>query len=80
MRKGLFAALACGVCALGAASPAAAGIGDDPTGTFECVEKKQTITVVADGPPERRNRHWSHWEPSSAFRIAVTAKRSSSTR
>jgi len=37
-------------------------------------------TVVADGPPERRNRHWSHWEPSSAFRIAVTAKRSSSTR
>jgi cytochrome P450 len=31
-------------------------------------------TVVADGPPERRNRHWSHWTPSSAFRIALSRK------
>jgi len=31
-------------------------------------------TVVADGPPERRNRHWSHWAPSSAFRIALSSR------
>lgn len=28
--------------------------------------------VVADGAPERGNRHWNHWRPSSEFRIALT--------
>ena len=27
--------------------------------------------VVEDGPPERGNRHWHHWEPSSDFRVAL---------
>lgn len=31
-------------------------------------------TVAADGAPERRNRHWSHWAPSSAFRIVLSSR------
>jgi cytochrome P450 len=27
--------------------------------------------VLANGPKERGNRHWRHWEPSSCFRIAL---------
>jgi cytochrome P450 len=28
--------------------------------------------VVADGAPERGNRHWNHWRPSSELRIALS--------
>ncbi len=27
--------------------------------------------VLANGPKERANRHWHHWEPSARFRIAL---------
>jgi hypothetical protein len=30
------------------------------------------VLSVADGPIVRQgNRHWSHWRPSPAFRVAV---------
>jgi cytochrome P450 len=30
-----------------------------------------TCTVVQDGPRQRQNRHWHHWEPNARFRIHV---------
>lgn len=30
--------------------------------------------VVADGPPQRGNRHWAHWTPNADFRIALTER------
>jgi cytochrome P450 len=30
--------------------------------------------VLADGRPERGNRHWNHWHPSSAFRLSLVAR------
>ena len=30
-----------------------------------------TWTVVDDGPRERGNRHWNHWQPNARFRIAL---------
>jgi cytochrome P450 len=30
-----------------------------------------TWTVIDDGPRERGNRHWNHWQPSARFRIAL---------
>ncbi len=32
------------------------------------------VRVVADGAPERGNRHWNHWRPSSEFRIALSRR------
>jgi cytochrome P450 len=32
------------------------------------------VTVVSDGPPERGNRHWLHWEPSSRLRVVLTPR------
>ncbi len=32
------------------------------------------VRVVADGVPERGNRHWNHWRPSSKFRIALSCR------
>ncbi len=32
------------------------------------------VRVVADGAPERGNRHWNHWRPSSDFRIALSSR------
>ena len=29
------------------------------------------LEVVGDGPVERDNRHWHHWEPSSSFRVVL---------
>lgn len=31
-------------------------------------------TVVATGPPERGNRHWNHWAPSSRLRVALAPR------
>ena len=37
--------------------------------------------VVADGPVERAgNRHWSHWRPSRAFRVALSRHRDGAPR
>jgi cytochrome P450 len=30
--------------------------------------------VVSDGPPERMNRHFNHWRPSSRFRVVLTPR------
>ncbi len=32
------------------------------------------VRVVADGAPERGNRHWNHWRPSSELRIALSRR------
>jgi len=30
--------------------------------------------LVADGPPARGNRHWSHWAVGSDFRLALARR------
>ncbi len=32
------------------------------------------VRVVADGAPERGNRHWNHWRPSSQFRVSLSRR------
>jgi cytochrome P450 len=31
--------------------------------------------VVSDGAPERGNRHWNHWRPSSELRVSLSHRR-----
>ena len=31
-------------------------------------------TAVEDGPRERANRHWHHWEPSARFRVRILTR------
>jgi len=32
------------------------------------------LRIVADGPPERGNRHWNHWRPGARLRITLTPR------
>jgi cytochrome P450 len=36
------------------------------------------VRTVIDGPPERGNRHWNHWRPSSKLRVALSHRGTSS--
>lgn len=36
------------------------------------------VRLVTDGAPERGNRHWNHWRPSSKLRVALSPRNTSS--
>lgn len=41
---------------------------------IEVVARDFELRLVADAPPERENRHWSHWRPGAGVRIAFSAR------
>ena len=40
----------------------------------EELARNYQVQTAQDGPPERDFRHWSHWRPSTRFRVTVTPR------